>query len=258
MLGGRPPRLIVESIFQREHYVALARMVRLYPDFPDVARRYFLGGGEYPYRVRVRTPVGTVAPTTYTHHDIFTIHEIFGREDYRAGPDLDVVVDVGSNIGISALYMLTRNERSRCYLYEPVPRNVERLRANLAGYEPRVELQEVAVATRDETVQFRVESTGRYGGIGAGAEDERITVHCRAIADVLGEVLEREPVIDVLKIDTEGSEVETVSAIPAEQLARIRTIYFETRHPFNPDPERLQMSFACETCRLSQRVPVVG
>jgi FkbM family methyltransferase len=258
MLGGRPPRLIVESIFQRQHYVALARMVRLYPDFPDMARRYFVGGGEYPYRARVRTPEGIVAPTAYTHHDIFTVHEVFAREDYRADPDVGVVVDVGSNIGISALYVLTRNHRSRCYLYEPVPRNAERLRANLTGYESRFELHEVAVATRDETVEFTVEPTGRYGGIGVNSGDERITVHCRAVADVIGEVLEREPVIDMLKIDTEGAEVATVGAIPSEQLARIRTICFETRRPFNPDPERLQMSFACETCRLTQRAPIAA
>ncbi len=49
----------------------------------------------------------------------------------RGGPRARVVVDIGSNIGISALYFLTRNPACRCWLYEPVPRNVERLRANL-------------------------------------------------------------------------------------------------------------------------------
>jgi len=252
MLGGRPPRLIVESILEREHYVALARMIRLYPAFPVVAKRYFIGGGRYPSVCQVRTPTGTVAPVVYSHHDIFTVHEIFGREDYRAGPDLGIVVDVGSNIGISALYFLTRNRTSRCYLYEPVPRNIERLCANLAGYEERFSLQRVAVGAAAGTVDFTVEPTGRYGGIGVAGE-ERIRVPCLAVADVIGEVLALEEEIDLLKIDTEGAEMDTLRAIPAEQLARIRTICFETTVPYNPDPHSFTDSFACQTCRLDRR-----
>ena len=255
MLGGRSPSLIARSIVEPEHYRALARMPRLYPAFPSVAKRYFLGGGRYPYACRVRTPIGPVAPMTYSHHDIFTVHELFGREDYVAGSDLGVVVDIGSNIGISALYFLTRNLASRCYLHEPVPRNVERLRLNLTGYENRYTLQEAAVAAGGGTVDFTIEPTGRYGGIGVpGAE--RILVPCLPLSEVLGSVLEREEIIDVLKIDTEGAELETVRAIPADQLARIRTIYFETRTPHNPDPGSFSMSFACETCRLERRPAV--
>ena len=80
MLGGRPMRLIAESVFEPQHYRALAGMVRLYPAFPVVAKRYFIGGS-YPYTCRIRTPTGTVAPIVYSHHDIFTVHEVFGRED---------------------------------------------------------------------------------------------------------------------------------------------------------------------------------
>jgi hypothetical protein len=135
MLGGRPGGLIARALREPGQYVAVARMARRYPAFGEVLKRYLLGGGDYPYACRVRTPTGIVAPVTYTHHDIFTVQEVFGREDYRAGEGLRVAVDIGSNIGISALYFLTRNRDARCYLYEPVPRNVERLRANLAGYE---------------------------------------------------------------------------------------------------------------------------
>jgi FkbM family methyltransferase len=253
MLGGRSPRLILRSVAETEHYVALARMVRLYPAYPRVAKRYFVGGGRYPYPCRIRTPTGTVTPLAHSHHDIFTVQEVFAREDYRAGPDLRVAVDIGSNIGISALYFLTRNDRARCYLHEPVPRNVERLRGNLAGYEQRYVLQEVAVAAEGGIVDFTVEPTGRYGGIGVVGADH-ISVPCRPVAEVLEEVLAREKTIDLLKIDIEGAELEVVRAIPPEHLARIRTICFETRTPHNPDPDRFSMSFACETCRLDQQL----
>jgi FkbM family methyltransferase len=251
MLGGRPPGLIVRSIFEGAQYRALIRMVRRYPDFPAVAKRYFLGNGRYPYDCQIRTPMGTIEARTYSHHDVFTVHEIFGREDYRAGPELRVAVDIGSNIGISALYFLTRNGNSRCYLYEPVPRNVERLRHNLAGYEERYTVEEVAVAADGGMVDFSVEPSGRYGSIGVH-RPERIKVRCRAVADVLDEVLAREQSIDLLKVDIEGTELEAVRAIPDEQLDRIRTICFETRTPYNPAPDRFAMHFACETCRLDR------
>jgi FkbM family methyltransferase len=251
MLGDRPARQIARAILEPGQYAAVARMARRYPAFPDVLKRYLLGGGEYPYACRVRTPIGVVAPVTYTHHDIFTVQEVFGREDYRAGDDLRVAVDIGSNIGISALYFLTRNHEARCYLYEPVPRNVERLRANLAACEARYEVQEVAVAAGGGTVAFTVEPFGRYGGIGV-VGDEHIEVTCRAVADVLDEVLEREDRIDLLKIDTEGAELDTLRAIRADQLDRITTICFETSTPYNPDPGRFAMRFASETCRLDR------
>jgi FkbM family methyltransferase len=252
MLGGRPVGLVLRSVVEPEHYVALAGMARRYPDFPRVAKRYFVGGGEYPYRCRIRTPTGEIAPLVYHPHDIMTVHEIFGREDYRCGEDIKVAVDIGSNIGISALYVLSRNRTSRCYLYEPVPSNIEHLRSNLRGYEERYELQEVAVAARGGSVEFTVESSGRYGGIGVpGAE--HIEVQCRHVVDVLSEVLDREGSIDMLKIDTEGAELDTLRAIPHEQLERIRLICFETSVPLNPDPAMFTMHFATETCRLEQR-----
>ena len=148
-----------------------------------------------------------MAPVIYSHHDMFTIHEIFGREDYRAGPELGVVVDIGSNIGISATYFLTRNRSSRCYLYEPVPRNVERLRRNLSAFEAPLRAAEARSAAGRGMVEFTLESTGRYGGIGVPGV-EQISVQCRAISDVLDEVFERELAIDLLKIDTEGAELD--------------------------------------------------
>jgi FkbM family methyltransferase len=251
MLGGRPGGMIARALLEPGQYAAVARMVRRYPASADVVKRYLLGGGDYPYACRVRTPMGIVAPVTYTHHDIFTVQEVFGREDYRAGRDLRVAVDVGSNIGISALYFLTRNRDARCYLYEPVPRNVERLRSNLTAYEDRYELQDVAVAADGGTVAFTVEPFGRYGGIGV-VGDQHIDVTCRAITEVLDEVLAQEGRVDLLKIDTEGAETATVRAIRPDQLSRIDTICFETSTPYNPDPAQFAMRFAAETCRLER------
>jgi FkbM family methyltransferase len=255
VLGGREPSLVLSEVTQRQNYVALWRMFRRYPGPTKNLGRYFLGWGSYPYRCRVRTPRGEVAPTLYSHHDMWTVNEVFCREDYAVGPELRTVVDIGSNIGISALYFLTRNADARCHLYEPVPENVERLRRNLAGYERRYELHEAAVADRADRVSFGVEPTGRYGGIGLDLE-RSIEVESLDINRVLDGVLEREPLIDVLKLDTEGLELRTVRAIRPDLLRRVRVIYFEVDEEPEVHPELFERSFANTTCALRNRAPV--
>lgn len=249
MLGGREPSLVLSEVVQRQNYVALWRMLRRYPVAGRNLGRYFLGWGDYPYRCRVRTPQGEIAPTLYSHHDMWTVNEVFCREDYAAGPSLRVAVDIGSNIGISALYFLTRNAGSRCYLYEPVPENVERLRRNLEGLRSRYELHEAAVADRAGRVRFGIEPTGRYGGVDLELESS-IEVDCLDVNDVLEKVLDREGSIDVLKLDTEGQELPTVEAIRPDLLERIDTIYFEW--PEEPDVHGglFERSYANTTCAL--------
>jgi FkbM family methyltransferase len=225
-LGDRPLGFIARETVRPSNWVALGRMPRRYRHPLDGARRYFTPGGSYPYRCEIRTPLGTVAPTLHSQHDMITVNEVFCREDYRAGADAQVIVDVGSNIGISALYFLTRSPTSRVWLYEPVPRNAERLRENISGFDGRWGLETAAVADREGTEVFSIEPTGRYGGL-AGTHDESIEVRVRHIDDVLREVLEAEPRIDVLKLDTEGVESRTLAAASPDLLARVDLIYAE-------------------------------
>jgi FkbM family methyltransferase len=226
LLGDRPLGFVAREAVRPSNWAALARMPRRYPHPVEGARRYFTPGGTYPYGCEVRTPLGTVAPTLHSQHDMITVNEIFCREDYQVGDKAEVVVDIGSNIGISALYFLTRSERARVWLYEPVPTNVERLRENLFGFEGRWRLDESAVADLEGEEVFSIEPTGRYGGLGSG-HAESIPVRVRHIDEVLREVLEMEPRIDVLKLDTEGVEARTLAAASPELLSRVGVIFAE-------------------------------
>jgi FkbM family methyltransferase len=252
MLGGRPVGFVLRQLAQVENYRALWRIRRVAVQPGDFLRRYLFGKGTYPARCPVRTPAGVIAPTVFSHHDVITVNEVFCRLDYRLRPDARLVVDIGSNIGISALYFLTVAPAVRCHLYEPDPRNVERLRGNLADFAERIELREVAVADRGGTVAFGREPSGRYGGIGLVHPDQ-IEVECLHIDAVLGGILEREGWIDLLKIDIEGLENRTVQAIRRDLLERIGAICFETREPVNPAPDLFELRYATETARLERR-----
>jgi FkbM family methyltransferase len=245
--------MVAKEVLRGRNYVALWRMWRLYPRFRDNLGRYFLGRGAYPYACQVDTPAGLVAPTLFSYHDMWTMNEVFCRQDYGAQEQANVVVDVGSNIGISALFFLTRNASCRCWLFEPVPRNVERLRTNLAGFEDRYELREAAVAEREGRVRFGVEESGRYGGIGV-ATGRSIEVDCIGINEVLEQVLSVHPVIDVLKIDTEGTELDIVRGIRSELLRRVRTLYLEVERRPEFELEPFDASFHNETWVLQNRL----
>ena len=244
--------MVAKELLGVHNYVALWRMWRLYPNLRENLARYFLGRGEYPYACRVRTPVGSVAPTLFSRHDMLTFNEVFCRQDYGVGSDARAVVDIGSNIGISALYFLTRNRFCQCWLYEPVPRNVERLRRNLAGHEERHSLHETAVATVDGRAAFGVEESGRYGGIGV-ATGETIEVECVGINELLEEVLGSVPAVDVLKIDTEGTELMLFQAIRPELLESVRAVYLEVERRPADDPPGFDSAFRNQTLFLRNR-----
>lgn len=229
MIGNRSIKQVLCALVEKTHYIAFANMFRVYKNVPDAFRRYLLGGGGYPVSVSVNTPVGTRDIRLYSHHDILTVNEIFCRNDYPAALNLRVVVDLGSNIGISALFFMTRNNQARCYLFEPDPKNIVRLHQQMQDFNGRYELSECAVADYDGQVTFGVEDTGRYGGI-AVKTGQSITVNCRHINAVLGEIIAKEGVIDVVKIDTEGVEIATVKAMDVELLKNIRRIFIEA-HP---------------------------
>jgi FkbM family methyltransferase len=194
-----------------------------------VARR-----GRYPYRCRIRTPAGEIAPTLYSPDDMITVNEVFCVGVYPVPPDASVIVDFGANIGISALYFLTEARHSRVHLFEPNPRLSERLRDNLTGFADRVAISEVAVSTHDGATSFGVEPTGRYGGIGVPWASELIEVPSRSADSVLRQILRDDGRIDVLKIDVEATEVEILRSLAPDVVNSIGMIHVETGFGDNP------------------------
>ena len=165
-IGGRSVTKILTSVLQKQHYIAASNMVRIYERPLDALGRYLLQIGNYPETIVVLTPIGRIPLRIYSHHDMLTVNEIFCRLDYMAQADDRVVVDFGSNIGISAAYFLTRSPHSHVYLYEPLDVNVERLHKNLQPFDGRYTLHKAAIALGEGEAEFGWEESGRYGGIG--------------------------------------------------------------------------------------------
>ncbi|NND64873.1 MAG: FkbM family methyltransferase, partial [Gammaproteobacteria bacterium] len=203
-------------------------------------------------KVRVRTPLGEIAPKLYSHDDLLTVNEVFCRKDYVAGQSIRTVVDFGSNIGISALYFLTRNKDARCYLYEPDRRNVARLQDNLVDFTGRYQLFENAVSYESGVLEFGIEATGRYGGIGLDTGDS-IPVTCLEVNNVITDILKDSGTIDILKIDTEGVEIATVEALSPTLAKLINHIYLEASPKHKIHPDIFSQTQYGSICRLTNK-----
>lgn len=232
-LTGRNGWNLIRAPFQARHWLALGRILSVFTDPATGLRRYLMTSGSYPWRPELRTPIGTARPTLHSFHDVRTVNEVFCRQDYGDGDGATVVVDLGANIGISALFFLTRRPDCRVHCFEPDPKNVSRLTENLSAFADRVEIHPLAVMPAAGRVTFVAEPSGRYGHVDRGPidlardDETRIDVEAVAIADALRTVLNAEGHIDVVKIDTEGNEPDLVAAIPEEILGRIGHVYYE-------------------------------
>jgi FkbM family methyltransferase len=232
-IGGRTFSKAVAAAFSARHYLAAWNVLRLCDHPLDVLNRYLLQRGDYPVTVHIRTPVGRTGLTLFTPHDVLTINEIFFRLDYLADANDKIVVDFGSNIGVSAAYFLSRTPDSFAYLFEPFAPNIAKLHENLRQFHERFELQEAAVGLSNSTVEFGWEATGRYGGVGRDT-GQNVQVRCIDSNEILDQVVSKRGKIDILKIDIETLEREVTNRIPVYLLRRIKKIYVE--YPFHSNP----------------------
>jgi FkbM family methyltransferase len=232
-------RSFLRALGQRPFWVAGLNIFLQFRRPLDVFTRYLFGRGSYPARFTVRTPIGEQVVAAYTYHDLLTVVECFGKLDYRVPRDISSVVDVGANIGISALYFLTRSPHVRVRLYEPVAENAVRLKRNLEGFEERYELMERAVGTENGTVTFAVEPTGRYGGIVTeryveehGLDDATtVDVPVVEINEVVRAARDAWGTVDLLKLDVEWLEADLIRALDPGSLRAVRRIYVEGDFP---------------------------
>lgn len=232
-IAGRGAGKIASSVLHRRNYIAARNMFRVYEHPIAVFKQYLTGGGSYPTTMRLRSPMGWLELRLYSSHDLLTVNEIFCRSDYHADADDRVIVDYGSNIGISAAYFLSRSKDAYTYLFEPLPRNVARLQENLRPFEDRYTLQQVAVGAAAGEVEFGFEETGRYGGVNAHFGNS-LTVTCVESQQVLRDVIDKHGHIDILKIDIEGLEAAVIDNIPVDVAAKIKKLYVEYLFDENP------------------------
>jgi FkbM family methyltransferase len=160
-----------------------------------------------------------------------TLNGIFGRDEYRlngfADGSLDTVVDIGANIGLFSIRVAPLARR--IIAYEPLPDHFKLLQANLSAPNFRhvVSVQKALAGKAGPLDLWVSPNPGGHSilrdvaGGGAGS----VRVEAATFREIFADhSIER---CDLLKIDCEGAEYESLAAMPADLWPRIDRIHLE-------------------------------
>jgi FkbM family methyltransferase len=211
-IGKRKSSDFLERLVDVESYRSVGRFFQVYDRPVKALVSEILSLGSYPRKMGIKTPMGRQEVTLYSVADFSTLNLVFCRQDYLAPKPFETVVDIGSNIGLSSLYWLTRNPDSFVYAYEPSPFSMERLRENLKAFEGRYSAKPAAVSDFSGQAQLGIEASGVYSSLDLVSANS-VTCECVHINDVLEEALTERGFIDILKVDSEGHELRSIKAI---------------------------------------------
>jgi FkbM family methyltransferase len=220
----------------------LATAWKLSPSFKDALRMWALlaRGFLEPHMpflrtgsvrsVSVATNCGT--RTVYLREngsDLFTFYEIFIKRVYEGALPLRqgaVVVDLGANIGMTALWLATQADAVRVIAVEPEASNFEMLQRNVADDD--VTVVHAAIADAPGQVLLELSSpSGHHITDGSDALLSRgngqvvVAIHPDDLVSQFG--LDE---VDFLKVDIEGAE-EAVFSKPSELAGRAELILME-------------------------------
>jgi FkbM family methyltransferase len=174
----------------------------------------------------------------------FIVHEIwedlFYDRDYRIGPD-DIVVDIGANIGIFSLFAAHRG--ATVYSVEPDEHNFRLLCSNVErnGLCRKVHPFCCAVAKNDGTIALYVPEAQGLCASGlittsltqienlSGNDQSRVSI-TRVKSVSLPSLFRKigEPKITLLKLDTEGAELDILAGANADDLRGVERVVMET------------------------------
>lgn len=161
--------------------------------------------------------------------DILTLGEIFAERQYAIDaplPERPVIVDAGANIGVTALWFLSRYPGARLHAFEPEPENFRLLEANFGG-DPDVVLNRAGLLREPGVARFHLSPHAPMHSFRADADagaGESIEVD----AFPLGAYLRDREIarVDLLKLDVEGSELDVLVGL-GDEVARVGRIVGE-------------------------------
>ena len=189
-------------------------------------------------------PVTSLKTDRLLHYSIFfstyesmfgMFNEIFGHGVYKFVADnkTPLILDCGSNIGISILYFKSLYPNARIIGFEPCPETFEILQKNISSNNLKeVILHNKAVHDKEDTLSFYVSSQhiSQGGWSIKGAPVHNYELHKQMVQAVTLSSYINEPV-DLLKMDIEGAEIMVLNELAASgKLSMIKQILLEYHH----------------------------
>jgi FkbM family methyltransferase len=181
--------------------------------------------------------------------DVFVLSEVFGLGVYALGyPGRSIVIDIGANIGASALYFASKTWAQRVYAFEPLKPTAQVAKANFArnpSIQEKITLFEYGLSSQDETltVEYSPEWKGKSGpqslpkDLPRSVESWKEQIQLRGVSQVFPEILgSAGDCAVILKMDCEGGEWKILPELARSGLLkRIHFMVFEW-HERTPEP----------------------
>jgi FkbM family methyltransferase len=172
-------------------------------------------------------PVQTTFGTLYFRDNVGDITNlvkiIYGCEyRHRSFPEPGVIIDVGANIGMAAVWFRQFNPGRQIFCFEPLPENTHLLRMNC----PEAEIISAAAGATPGEVRLNVDDSGMMASSIPSRWESRVRSFTVTPLDAFAR--ERQiGSVSVLKIDAEGMELDVLAGA-AELLLRTCRVILET------------------------------
>ena len=171
---------------------------------------------------------------------IWQYYEIYADEFYKfqTNNKNPLIIDLGSNIGLSIMYFREHYPNAKIFVYEADPGIYNILEKNLQNQgilDDKIILRNKAIWIHDESIYFKGDGAdaGRITGSEQGTDSEKIATE--RLKDVLDEVDH----VDFLKMDIEGAEVKVLQDC-ADELLKINQMFIEY-HSFHGEDQQLDI-----------------
>ena len=176
------------------------------------ARRILGRPGERWHTLRVRVADTEFAVAVSDHGELQVMRDILLDEDYSLGslPPPRLILDVGANIGLAALYFRAQYPDAEIVAIEPDPASFAKLEHNVAADARIRPVNAAAAAEAGELLLTRPAGYSIASSLKRSGSDGDAYARVRAATlDVLCDELGLSA-IDLVKLDVEGAELEAL------------------------------------------------
>ena len=164
-IGKRSFLTFIKRIVKIENFVAIIRFFKVHKSPIKSILNEIFSSGKYPKILSFNSPLGESKVNLYSYNDFSTFNLIFCRQDYLYRNKQKIILDIGSNIGLSSIFWLTRSKDTVVHCYEPSTENYEKLKKNLKDFDGRFSIFKKAVSSKTFSSFLNLEKSGVYNSI---------------------------------------------------------------------------------------------
>ena len=204
-IGKRNIYEVLNQIFSLNILKLIKKFFSVHEQPISAMMNEFFSIGNYPKIIKVMKKYKI---KLYSIDDFSTFNLIFCREDYFKPKNIKVVIDIGSNIGISTLYWLVDNPTCKIYSFEPSSKNFLRQKSNMKIFKKNVIIKKIGISNKNEIIKLYLSKSGVNNSKNKIINAKYEIVKLVNINNILEEIILKFNIVDVIKIDVEGMETD--------------------------------------------------